>query len=601
MFRCLIAAFFLLQVSAVPPATAQTAPEILRQVRQSYAQLKTYRDHGVLQVTVGEGAEARTTRRMFDLVANAAGEFQLVLAPEGDDATRETFWRTDGKSYRYDSSRNEYAPVASLAAELAKLVGEGGLDAFAVPIFLAGGEDALSDPETAVLDKTDPCGSSSCQVIAVSRMGGAVRARLWVDVQTLLFYKIEVRLNSPGDIVDQAMADTGLAVRRPASGSAGGRTIVVQHEVEQVDGTLRSFADLGLLPPADATRVDRLQSSEDDLSGFGEEITVSLATAVVRVIDDYGKPVLGLKPEDFRVVVGKKEIPVVAVDWVGTELGEREVAAQALDPEAANPVIMIPADRPEGEPVLGAKTVIFFVQGDLNPSRIVGQIKLRPHTSGLLDTFGPDDRMAVVSFDSHLKLRQDFTRDRQAVHKAIDRAMLFGGSSLTTPSRDPAMLASVLDFDRAKNRVAAPEEALLVLGEALMKLPGDKVMVYLGNGFGRFAFGRLRMRAEFEPAIRALRAARVTVFSMDVTQADYHTLEGGMQQVAQATGGLYYRTFHFPKVSTEQLAATISGHYVLTLDRSALPPTGTVRIRLQPGKKGTLLATQIQLENNGGR
>src|ERR1043166_183266 len=97
MFRWLIAAFFLLQVPAVSPVAAQTAPEILRQVRQTYSQLKIYRDHGLLQVTVGEGTEARTTRRMFDLVANAAGEFQLVLAPENDDVDRETFWRTDGK------------------------------------------------------------------------------------------------------------------------------------------------------------------------------------------------------------------------------------------------------------------------------------------------------------------------------------------------------------------------------------------------------------------------------------------------------------------------------------------------------------------------
>jgi hypothetical protein len=246
------------------------------------------------------------------------------------------------------------------------------------------------------------------------------------------------------------------------------------------------------------------------------------------------------------------------------------------------------------------KTVIFFIQGDLHPSRVRGQIKMRPHTADLLETFGPDDRMAVVSFDSHLKLRQDFTRDRRVVHKAIDRAMLFGGSALTEPSRDPAMLAAYLDFGRAKN-VASPEAALLVLGETLRNLPGDKVMVYLGHGFGRFAFGRLRMRAEYLPAVQALQAAQVTVFSMDVTQADFHTLEAGMRMVASATGGVYYRTYQFPNLMTEQLAATISGHYVLTLDRTALPEGGTVQVRLQPGRKGRVMAREIRLKNNGGR
>lgn len=614
MLRCLIAAFFLLQVSMGPPAAAQTtAPEILRQVRQAYSQIKTYRDHGVVQVTVGEGPAARTTRRMFDLVANAAGEFQLILAPEDDDARRETFWRTGGKSYRFDSVRGEYTPVASLAAELAKLVGEGGLDAFAVPVFLAGGEEALSDPRTAVLEKSEPCGPSSCWVVAVSRMGDAVRSRVWVDTRTSLIYKIEVRLNSPGDVMDQAMAEAGLAVRQPTAAvpaGGGGRTIVVQHEVEQFDGALLSFAELGLIPPEDATLVEQIQPSGDDLADFGEEITVALSTVVVRVVDDAGKPVLGLKPEDFRVVARRKEIPVLDVDWVGPEPqtprppGETEVPAQALgDPDAADPyVIMIPPAAAPAPPevVSAGKTVIFFVQGDLHPSRARGQLKMRPHTADLLKTFGPEDRMAVVSFDSHLKLRQDFTRDRQAVHKAIDRAMLFGGSALTKPSRDPAMIASYLDFDRAKD-VASPEAALLVLGETLRKLPGDKVMVYLGHGFGRFAFGRLRMRAEYLPAVEALQAAQVTVFSMDVTQADYHTLEAGMQMVAAATGGAYYRTYQFPNLMTEQLAATISGHYVLTLDQAALPEGGTVRVRLQPGNKGKVMAREIRLKNNGGR
>lgn len=614
MLRCLIAAFFLLQVSMGSPAASQTtAPEILRQVRQAYSQLKTYRDHGVLQVTVGEGAAARTTRRLFDLVANAAGEFQLVLAPEDDDARRETFWRTGGKSYRFDSVRGEYAPIDSLAAELAKLVGEGGLDAFAVPVFLAGGEDALSDPEKAVLEKSEPCALSNCWVVAVSRMGGAVRSRVWVDNRTSLIYKIEVRLSSPGDVMDQAMSEAGLAARQPAAAvpAGGGRTIVVQHEVEQVDGTLRSFADLGLTVPDDATPVERLQPSGDGLAEFGEEITVALATLTVRVVDDYGKPVLGLKPEDFRVLARKQDIPVVAVDWVGSEPqpamepGEREIPARVLgDPESADPhVIMIPptaAPAPPDAMAPIAKTVIFFVQGDLHPSRARGQMKLRPHTAELLKTFGPEDRMAVVSFDSYLKLRQDFTRDREAVHKAIDRAMLFGGSALTKPSRDPEMIAAHLDFGRAKD-VASPEAALLVLGEALRNLPGDKVMVYLGHGFGRLAFGRLRMRGEYLPAVKALQAAQVTVFSMDVTQADYHTLEAGMQLVAAATGGAYYRTFLFPELSTEQLAATISGHYVLTLDPASLPKSGKVRVLLRPGRKGTVMAREIDLVDDGRR
>ncbi|HXO40294.1 MAG TPA: hypothetical protein VN999_02520, partial [Thermoanaerobaculia bacterium] len=49
---------------------------------------------------------------------------------------------------------------------------------------------------------------------------------------------------------------------------------------------------------------------------FGEEIAVRLVTVVLRVVDGAGDPVLGLTPADLRVRVGRREVPVAAVDWV---------------------------------------------------------------------------------------------------------------------------------------------------------------------------------------------------------------------------------------------------------------------------------------------
>jgi len=47
---------------------------------------------------------------------------------------------------------------------------------------------------------------------------------------------------------------------------------------------------------------------------FEDEITVALESMIVRVVDNAGRPVLGLKPEDFRVLVGKREVPVAGLD-----------------------------------------------------------------------------------------------------------------------------------------------------------------------------------------------------------------------------------------------------------------------------------------------
>jgi hypothetical protein len=96
--------------------------------------------------------------------------------------------------------------------------------------------------------------------------------------------------------------------------------------------------------------------------------------------------------------------------------------------------------------------------------------------------------------------------------------------------------------------------------------------------------------------VRALHDARVSVFVLDVTSADYHSLEVGLQSVAAATGGTYARTFRQPGVAIDRIAGAISGWYVLTFDRSVLEDhkLGRVRIELRD-HRGEVLARPVSL------
>ncbi|MFY9826745.1 MAG: hypothetical protein WAM82_35655, partial [Thermoanaerobaculia bacterium] len=251
---------------------------------------------------------------------------------------------------------------------------------------------------------------------------------------------------------------------------------------------------------------------------------------------------------------------------------------------------------PSSLPAPPGKLVVFFVQADLTPTRISGQLRLRPFTRELLATLQPGDRAAVVSFDSHLKLWQDFTADRDATHAVLDQAMLFGdepGAADLAPG-DPVSLAG--HFDRANAFAAAsPERALEVVGHAMEPLHGEKVMIFLGWGLGRFGNDGVRMTPAYKPAVRALRAAKASVFVLDVTSADSHSLETGLEGIAEATGGMYLPTFRLPGLATEVLAKTISGHYVLTLDRALLAGgEAGVEIELRE-KTGTVLARPLAL------
>jgi VWFA-related protein len=333
------------------------------------------------------------------------------------------------------------------------------------------------------------------------------------------------------------------------------------------------------LPAVAAGRQDQPQEPT-----FTEEIDVSLSSMVVRVVDTWGRPILGLKPEDFRVRVGKKEIPVVAIDWIGE--GESPVPAEELAEEPA-------AEAVTALPPAPARLVVIFVQADLTPSRISGQLRLRPFTRELLATLRPEDRVAVVSYDSHLKLWQDFTSDRVATHAAVDQAMVFSHETPVAPG-DPVSLAD--HYDRAAARDAAsPERALEIMAKALAPLPGEKTVIFLGWGFGSFDRHGVQMTPGYKPAVQALRAAHASVFVLDVTSADSHSLQIGLEGIAEATGGLYLATYRLPGLATQVLARTISGYYVLTLDRSLLSEEpGDLRIDLRD-KSGTVLARPVAL------
>ena len=371
---------------------------------------------------------------------------------------------------------------------------------------------------------------------------------------------------------------------------------------------------------------------------FGDEIAVRLVTVVVRVVDGAGNPVLGLTPGDFHVRVGRHAVPVAAVDWVAggdaVAAGQAPVHAPpgdglspeiAAEPSAPAPATEPPAPVPPAEPpapVLASqppasaptggppvqapaaepaapappaaasppgKLVVIFVQADSNaPSRTRGHLHTLPFTRELLAALEPADHVAVVGFDSHLKLWQDFTRDREAVPEAIYQAIRFGGRPPEPAGGGAPSLARHFDFAAAR-RAASPERGLEVTAEALAALPGEKVLVFLAWGLGNFGSMGTHMTPAFAPAVRALLAARTTVFVLDVTEADFHDLEIGLQGIAEATGGTYDKTNVFPALAVRQLARTISGYYVLTLDAAALPRRGgEVEVELR-GRKGNVL------------
>lgn len=312
---------------------------------------------------------------------------------------------------------------------------------------------------------------------------------------------------------------------------------------------------------------------------FRDDVQVTRVLLDVRVVDRAGDPIAGLTPGDFRVTVDGRETAIEAVEWISGEAPFPE----GIDPDLARD---LPAsvDKPPSAP---GRLLVFFFQKDFYHTRLTGLMRMKAKAAEMLATLTPRDRVAVVSFDSHLRLWTDFTDDHERLAEIMERSILFEEESEIEPGPFPSLAAA---YDRhAALEAATPEAALVVLGEALKPLPGAKSLVMLGWGMGRFSYPLVHMDHDWEPARRALVGARVTVFSLDITDADYHTLAFGLRTVAEATGGFYAKTHLFPDLVMERLGKALSGHYVLVIEGPGEHGEHEVEVQLVE-RKGTVMS-----------
>lgn len=314
------------------------------------------------------------------------------------------------------------------------------------------------------------------------------------------------------------------------------------------------------------------------LPAFSAEVEVRRVVADVRVVDSKGQPIRGLGKENFRVFVDGLAAELDGVEWV-----------EGSEPYAEGPPPEVAAQAGVEAAPKGRLTVFFFQVG-YQSVRLTGQMRMKSRAIKVLEGLRPEDYVAVVSYDSHLKLRVDFTTARETVKDAIHDAILSGTVDRLPPGDFPS-LATHLDFQAARE-AGTPEKGLLVLARALEKLPGNKSLVFFGWGLGSLSNRRVWMGADYARARYHLMNGRVSVYSVDVTDADYHTLEVGLERVAEDTGGFYVKTNNFPDQAVMRLEGALAGHYVLTF---ACPHAhhGYHGLAVElVGVKGTLMAKE---------
>ena len=322
---------------------------------------------------------------------------------------------------------------------------------------------------------------------------------------------------------------------------------------------------------------------------FVERVEVARVLVDARVLDDAGRPVRGLEPADFEVRIDGTPARVESVEWIsGGGVPDDSVPSA---PEIG-PIGLAPRGR----------LILFLVQKSLSASgaaaaRDAGLMKVLRLTEPLLAELTPADRVAVLSFDSHLKIWTDFTSDVERIRRLLGEDVLLERPGPIVASADVSLLSGI---SRARGEKAyTMEEALGLIGRALEPLPGAKTIVLLGYGFGRpvrGGMGAALLEEGYDDASAALLAARAAVVSLDITDADFHSLEVSLQTVSVDTGGLFLRTNQFPQQAIRRVANALSGHYVLSVEKPETEPgTHRIAVRLVQGG-GSVFARSAYVE-----
>jgi hypothetical protein len=316
---------------------------------------------------------------------------------------------------------------------------------------------------------------------------------------------------------------------------------------------------------------------------YDATITVSRVLLDARITTADGTPITDLKAADFTVKIGGAPAKVVSATWNDeTSPQPLPVPDEVEEAEAGEEPLLRPSKSWEK-----GRTIVIFVQTDFGRAgiRVAHQMAFRTYAEEIVRSFNDGDRVAVFSFDSHLKFRSDLTNDRDAVVEALRQSIL-----IDEPGRPPAVpepsLAPLMD-ERAMLRAVSSEEGMLLIANALKQIEGPKTMLLLGWGLGEKNRQVVVMRHEWKDARAALQEARVTIIALNTGAGGELSL--GLEAVAKETGGFYAATFDYPRIVTKRVQETMRGRWDLELVTEKPLAPGTYEIDVRVKRRGAVV------------
>lgn len=300
------------------------------------------------------------------------------------------------------------------------------------------------------------------------------------------------------------------------------------------------------------------------LEGLDELIEVSEVSLDVLATDDQGQAVVGLGLDDFEVYEEGTKVELTGVSWTGSRYADNPTAGTT--------------GAPAGE-VPASRYLIFFFH-DQSSFAASGISLLRQQLQAGRDAvhfveteMAPSDWAAVVGYDIELHLHQDFTQDREALVRALERVASGRKPENFQPSRREArgrgreldILSRLLEVPpNQKSRNVY--EGLQQVASASGYLVGRKILLLYTVGFGVRRGPTSLPDPRYYPALETeLNDHNVAVYPIDLTPAGRPPLEEDfLQRLADDSGGVYDPNISGFRRPLEQITAANTGYYLVT-------------------------------------
>lgn len=277
----------------------------------------------------------------------------------------------------------------------------------------------------------------------------------------------------------------------------------------------RAYAQQSPLPPPPQSQPSRTVSVLHTVSNF--------VRIDVEVTDRSGKPVTGLRPDQFKVTDNGKLQKISNFSYSDIEKVET-ASAEDIKP------IVVPVDNDNPAAVAAADNVVhdrrmlvlFFDLTSMETDDIV-----RAHDSALKfvrKQMTPADLVSIVTFSSRVSVLANFTNDHSVLEKAIGKIVPGVSAELASPLSAAAQNGEV-DVQEYTGAAYTPDEtefnvfntdqklaAVEALADTLAAIPGRKSMVEFTGGVTQTGEEN---RAELRAATDAANRADVSIYSID--------------------------------------------------------------------------------------